>query len=170
MKSKFHEHLARIRKRNNYTQEQISQKLKVPVAVYAAYETGTREPDLEMLERISEVLDCSLDELFGRYSMPLSGTMLAEKPAYYVADRTSPYSPYSPYRTDSTVETEYIYGTHRQTSGQKLAMGVQDFRRIREKNAYYVDKTNMIKEFLDSEYEVTLLTRPRRFGKSLSAT
>lgn len=154
MKSRFHEHLTRIRKRNNFTQEQISQKLKVPAAVYAAYEAGTKEPDLEMLERISEVLNCSLDELFGRYSMPLWGSMIAEQPAYYVTDRTG-----STDRTDSK---------YREAPGQKLAMGVQDFRRIREKNAYYVDKSGMIREFLDSEYEVTLLTRPRRFGKTLN--
>ena len=163
MKAKFHEHLARIRKRNNFTQEQISQKLKVPAAVYAAFEAGTREPDLEMLERISEVLACSLDELFGRYSMPPWGAMLAEGPAYYAADALD-----APDTTDITDEAYNTYSTYRETPGQKLAMGVQDFRRIRERNAYYVDKSGLIREFLNSEYEVTLLTRPRRFGKSLN--
>src|SRR5699024_2512387 len=35
-------------------------------------------------------------------------------------------------------------------------------------NAYYVDKTQMVEEFLESWYQVTLVTRPRRFGKTLN--
>lgn len=51
---------------------------------------------------------------------------------------------------------------------RKLAIGIQDFRSLREQNAYYVDKTQMIEEFLESWYQVTLVTRPRRFGKTLN--
>ena len=51
---------------------------------------------------------------------------------------------------------------------RKLAIGVQDFRFLRERKAYYVDKTQMAAEFLDSWYQVTLLTRPRRFGKTMN--
>ncbi|MCI9174223.1 MAG: AAA family ATPase [Lachnospiraceae bacterium] len=50
----------------------------------------------------------------------------------------------------------------------KLAIGIQDFRSLCEQNAYYVDKTQMIEEFLESWYQVTLVTRPRRFGKTLN--
>ena len=39
---------------------------------------------------------------------------------------------------------------------------------MRELNSYYVDKTMMIGEFLDSPYQITLITRPRRFGKTLN--
>ena len=53
---------------------------------------------------------------------------------------------------------------------KRLAIGVQDFRFLRERNAYYVDKTQFIEEFLDSWYQVTLVTRPRRFGKTLNMT
>ncbi len=45
---------------------------------------------------------------------------------------------------------------------------MQDFRRLRELHAYYVDKTMMIGEFLDSSYQITLITRPRRFGKTMN--
>lgn len=44
----------------------------------------------------------------------------------------------------------------------------QKFRRLRELNAYYVDKTMMIGEFLDSPYQITLITRPKRFGKTMN--
>ncbi len=39
---------------------------------------------------------------------------------------------------------------------------------MRTKQAYYVDKTPFIEEFLDSWYQITLITRPRRFGKTLN--
>lgn len=39
---------------------------------------------------------------------------------------------------------------------------------MREKQAYYVDKTQFIEEFLNSWYQITLITRPRRFGKTLN--
>lgn len=49
-----------------------------------------------------------------------------------------------------------------------IALGIQDYRKIREYNYYYVDKTRMISEFLRRGAEVTLITRPRRFGKTLN--
>ncbi len=48
------------------------------------------------------------------------------------------------------------------------AIGAQDFGRIIEKNCFYVDKTNFIKEWWENEDTVTLITRPRRFGKTLT--
>lgn len=49
-----------------------------------------------------------------------------------------------------------------------ISIGNQDFASIREKNCFYVDKTLFIKEWWESEDIVTLITRPRRFGKTLN--
>lgn len=49
-----------------------------------------------------------------------------------------------------------------------IALGIQDYRKMRENSYYYVDKTRMISEFLERRAEVTLITRPRRFGKTLN--
>lgn len=51
---------------------------------------------------------------------------------------------------------------------RKLSLGIQDFRTIREEGRYYIDKTRLIEEFLDYGNEVILVTRPRRFGKTLN--
>lgn len=51
---------------------------------------------------------------------------------------------------------------------QALPIGVDDFRKIREEGHYYVDKTLMIKDFLELKDEVALIARPRRFGKTLN--
>lgn len=49
-----------------------------------------------------------------------------------------------------------------------VGIGIQSFEKIRENNCFYVDKTRFIKEWWENEDEVTLITRPRRFGKTLA--
>ena len=51
---------------------------------------------------------------------------------------------------------------------KRLPTGIDDFRKIREDGYYYVDKTPLIKSVIQKGTEVTLFTRPRRFGKSLN--
>lgn len=48
-----------------------------------------------------------------------------------------------------------------------IALGIQDFARIRQSDYFYIDKTAFIQDWWQSGSLVTLLTRPRRFGKSL---
>ena len=52
--------------------------------------------------------------------------------------------------------------------GRNVAIGIQNFNEIIEKNYFYIDKTAFIKEWWDSGDSVTLITRPRRFGKTLN--
>lgn len=49
-----------------------------------------------------------------------------------------------------------------------IAIGIQDFATIMENNYFYIDKTSFLKEWWDSGDSVTLITRPRRFGKTLT--
>ena len=50
-----------------------------------------------------------------------------------------------------------------------IPVGISNFTEIRRNNYYYVDKTNLIYELLQSPgTEVTMITRPRRFGKTLA--
>ena len=50
----------------------------------------------------------------------------------------------------------------------KLPVGIDNFRKLRESEFYYVDKTRLIEQLLLNWSEVTLFTRPRRFGKTLN--
>ena len=52
--------------------------------------------------------------------------------------------------------------------GRNVAIGIQNFNQIIENDYFYVDKTLFIKEWWDSGDSVTLITRPRRFGKTLT--
>ena len=49
-----------------------------------------------------------------------------------------------------------------------IGIGYQDFEEVRKENIFYIDKTNFIREWWKSADKVTLITRPRRFGKTLA--
>lgn len=48
-----------------------------------------------------------------------------------------------------------------------IPVGISNFEKIRNGGFYYIDKTGLIAELVRSSAEVTLITRPRRFGKTL---
>ena len=52
--------------------------------------------------------------------------------------------------------------------GRTVGIGIQNFDKIRENQYFYIDKTSFIKEWWESEDDVTLIIRPRRFGKTLN--
>ena len=49
-----------------------------------------------------------------------------------------------------------------------LPLGISDFKKIIKEQYYFVDKSLLIRDLLNSGAEVTLLVRPRRFGKTLN--
>lgn len=51
---------------------------------------------------------------------------------------------------------------------QGIGIGTSDFKKMRVKDNYYIDKTMYIKNILDNKSEIILITRPRRFGKTLN--
>ncbi len=51
---------------------------------------------------------------------------------------------------------------------REISIGKQDFAALRESQCFYIDKTDFIKQWWDSRDDVTLITRPRRFGKTLN--
>ena len=50
----------------------------------------------------------------------------------------------------------------------KLPVGIDSFEKIRRNRFYYIDKTKLIEQLVETGGEVTLFTRPRRFGKTLN--
>ena len=56
----------------------------------------------------------------------------------------------------------------RRMERKKLPVGIENFEEIRKEGFYYVDKTGLIRDLLNSWGKVNLFTRPRRFGKTLN--
>lgn len=61
-----------------------------------------------------------------------------------------------------------VRGGAEMTEKKKLPIGIENFEEIRKEGFYYVDKTGVIEQLLDKWSKVNLITRPRRFGKSLN--
>ena len=51
---------------------------------------------------------------------------------------------------------------------QGIGIGESDFKILRSKDLYYIDKSLFIKHILDNSSKIALITRPRRFGKTLN--
>ena len=51
---------------------------------------------------------------------------------------------------------------------REIGTGVQSFSKLIEENCFFIDKTKFIKDWWTAKDEVTLITRPRRFGKTLN--
>ena len=49
-----------------------------------------------------------------------------------------------------------------------IPIGVENFKKLIDKDYYFADKTLLIKDLLDAQADVSLFTRPRRFGKTLN--
>ena len=49
-----------------------------------------------------------------------------------------------------------------------VAIGIQDFEKLIKNNYFYIDKTDFIQEWWENGDDVTLIARPRRFGKTLT--
>ena len=49
-----------------------------------------------------------------------------------------------------------------------IGIGISDFKALRLRNNYFIDKTMYIKDIIDNQSGVVLITRPRRFGKTLN--
>ena len=52
--------------------------------------------------------------------------------------------------------------------GKVISIGKQNFSSLRENDCFYIDKSELIREWWESQDDITLITRPRRFGKTLN--
>jgi hypothetical protein len=68
----------------------------------------------------------------------------------------------------STKITTFGYQLQKAPAMKKLAIGVDDFKKLREYDAYFVDKSLLIEEIIEEPKDVLLFPRPRRFGKTLN--
>ncbi len=64
----FNVRLREMRMKRGFTQQRLSDMLGIAIRSYQCYETGTRTPNYELLIRIADTLDVSLDYLLGRDS------------------------------------------------------------------------------------------------------
>jgi len=62
----------------------------------------------------------------------------------------------------------YLYGDGGTVMARTVGIGIQNFEKLITEHCFYVDKTDFIREWWENKDDVTLIIRPRRFGKTLS--
>lgn len=70
--------------------------------------------------------------------------------------------------TESIFQARSGNGEVVMASRKVVNIGAQQFDRLIEENKFYIDKTGFIREWWETGADVTLITRPRRFGKTLN--
>lgn len=65
MGDKFNENLKIARERKGLSQKNISESIGVAKSTYSLYESGNREPNVQTIKKIADILNVSADELFG---------------------------------------------------------------------------------------------------------
>ena len=71
---------------------------------------------------------------------------------------------YRPWGRESEEKEKNIEGGRQM--GKTVGIGCQDFEKIRKEDLFYMDKTGFIREWWENADDVTLITRPRRFGNN----
>lgn len=74
--------LKTLRKKNNLTQAKVAAKLGITQAAYAMYENGDRNPPIDMVDKLADIFDVSVDYLLGRTETP--------EPDYFKFDNIKP--------------------------------------------------------------------------------
>lgn len=83
--TKLADHLKYLRKQQNWTQEDVAQKLNMSRSQISKWETGETLPDLQSLEKLSDLYDVSIDFLIGR--RPSKQQLLREVNRLYATDK-----------------------------------------------------------------------------------
>lgn len=65
MSERFNENLQKARERKNMTQKEVAEQIGVAKSTYSLYESGNREPNVQTIKKIADLLDVSADELLG---------------------------------------------------------------------------------------------------------
>lgn len=65
MSERFNENLQKARERKNMTQKEVAERIGVAKSTYSLYESGNREPNVQTIKKIADLLNVSADELLG---------------------------------------------------------------------------------------------------------
>lgn len=72
MSERFNDNLKRTRLKRGLSQKEVAEKIGVAKSTYSLYESGNREPNVETIKKISEILDVSADTLLGLEDAPVT--------------------------------------------------------------------------------------------------
>lgn len=72
MGEKFNENLKAARERRNMSQKEVADSIGVAKSTYSLYESGNREPNVQTIKKIADILNVSADDLLGLNNEPIT--------------------------------------------------------------------------------------------------
>lgn len=72
MSERFNDNLKRTRLKRGFSQKEVAEKIGVAKSTYSLYESGNREPNVETIKKIADILDVSADTLLGLDDSPVT--------------------------------------------------------------------------------------------------
>ncbi|WP_347994182.1 helix-turn-helix transcriptional regulator [uncultured Eubacterium sp.] len=72
MSNNFNENLKEARLKSGYSQKEVAEKIGVAKSTYSLYESGNREPNVDTIKKISDILKVSADTLLGLEEEPIT--------------------------------------------------------------------------------------------------
>ena len=85
----FKEQIQKLRKERGMTQNELAEKLFISYQAVSQWENGNTKPDIELLPKLAEIFDVSIDELFGRREIKLNYSNVKDDTVYFVVARGS---------------------------------------------------------------------------------
>lgn len=158
------EEIRQARLARGWTQKELSQRIKKSVSTVSSWERGKTNPRGDVLKELSKILKVKLTKqnIKSRIKKEKAPAIKIEKSI--VVEKEKKENIESIPKMQCVISISY---KRKRYNVPPLALGNQSFERIIENRLFYVDKTNFIQEWWDKNDAVTLITRPRRFGKTL---
>lgn len=150
------ERIFEILKEKGITQKELSQMTGIPQSTISDWKRKGKTPGADKIQEVCRVLGISPSELMGENDYELN----------IVMEEYRNLEPELQERLRSYLKL--LKNTKQKASARTVSIGVQNFEDIISKDLFYIDKTEFIKEWWENNDEVTLITRPRRFGKTLT--
>ncbi|MBQ8292460.1 MAG: helix-turn-helix transcriptional regulator [Bacilli bacterium] len=80
----FNEQIQKLRKECGMTQNELAEKLFISYQAVSQWENGNTKPDIDLLPKLAEIFNVSIDELFGRKTVKCNLTNVEENTLYFV--------------------------------------------------------------------------------------
>ena len=147
--------IKQARQSKKLTQKELASKLGISASKVSSWENNKSTPNAEMQAKLYQILGLNFTNL--EAVCPNKKEVEQEKET--VTQQQDEISQ----QQDSLIQKRKYNLDYK-----KLPLGVSDFEEIRKTNMYYADHTMLITELVKTAGQISLITRPRRFGKTLT--
>ena len=174
----FAQKLKQARLAKGWTQKVLAEKINKSISVISSWERSIRQPNEDTMLLLSQLLDTTFSNNKKSKSNKKSSSATIKKESIKKESTTKKTNSKqnkkqaNAKKTRTTIKKEKSTKERQKlsiTTQQKpISLNAQDFQFLMENDCFWVDKSNFIKELWNSKNQVTLITRPRRFGKTLT--